>query len=42
MELKEYQKKALNQVKRYLGSLAEQREKSNKAREIGPNMAFQA
>lgn len=40
MELKDYQKKALSQVKLYLEALAEQRVKSQKARAIDQDMAF--
>jgi len=40
MELKEYQKKTLEQVKRYLESLAEFKEKNQKAIEIDPEYAL--
>lgn len=40
MELKEYQKKALEQVKRYLESLAEFKAKNDKALEIDPDLSM--
>jgi len=40
MELKEYQKKTLEQVKRYLGSLAEFKAKNEKATEIDPDLSI--
>src|SRR4030066_1489906 len=40
MELKEYQKKTLEQVKRYLEALAELKAKNEKAVQIDPEMSF--
>lgn len=40
MELKDYQKKTLEQVKRYLEALAELKSKNQKAVEIDPEMSF--
>ena len=40
MELKEYQKKTLEQVKRYLESLAKFKAKNEKAIEIDPDLSI--
>jgi|GEM_PF-3747944 len=40
MELKEYQKKALEQVKRYLETLAEFKAKNEKAIKIDPELSI--
>lgn len=40
MELKDYQKKTLEQVKRYLEALAELKAKNEKAVQIDPEMSF--